>query len=246
MKTADYGVDAPGVIRNLRLTGFGLLLVGASTLLIPRIGNFRWLLFSIFVTYGASFALTSLLMFVYAKVGKLRHRDFLLGLYQFRGDESVLDIGTGAGLLAIGAAKKTPNGKVTGVDIWNTEDLSDNSKARAVENAKLEGVAKRVEILREDARQLSLPDQSFDLVVSNLCLHNIEDEKGRESACLEIARVLKTGGVALVSDFSRTAEYQKVFQKAGLLVDKKRSPWFKTLAFPPMTILRAQKAPAIA
>ncbi|MBL8992650.1 MAG: class I SAM-dependent methyltransferase [Spirochaetia bacterium] len=184
-------------------------------------------------------------MFVYARVGKLRHRDFLLGLYHFRGDEKVLDVGTGAGLLAVGAAKKVPDGKVIGIDIWNVDDLSNNSKARAVENVQIEGVARRVEVLREDARKLSFPDQSFDLVVSNLCLHNIEEEKGREEACLEIARVLKTGGVALISDFSRTAEYQKIFQKAGLLVDKKRSPWFKTLAFPPMTILRAQKAPAV-
>lgn len=246
MKTADYGIDAPGVIRNLRLTGFGLLLVGASTLLIPRIGNFRWLLFTVFTTYGASFALTALLMFIYAKVGKHRHRDFLLGLYAFRGDEKVLDVGTGAALLAIGAAKKVPNGKVTGIDIWNVDDLSDNSKDKATENAKIEGVARRVEILREDARKLSFADQSFDLVVSNLCLHNIEEEKDREAACLEIARVLKTGGIALVSDFSRTGEYLKTFQKAGLLVEKKRSPWLKTLAFPPMTILRIQKAPAIA
>ena len=62
-------------------------------------------------------------MVVYSKFMKFRHRDNMLGMVNWRGDERVLDVGTGAGLLLIGAAKKLNTGKATGVDVWSTVDL---------------------------------------------------------------------------------------------------------------------------
>ena len=47
----------------------------------------------------------------------------------------------GRGLLAIGAAKRLKTGKVTGIDVWNPQELSGNSADAAKENAKAEGVA---------------------------------------------------------------------------------------------------------
>jgi hypothetical protein len=40
-------------------------------------------------------------------------------------------------------------------------------------------------------------------------------------ACKEIARVLKSDGTALISDFMHTSEYEKEFRKMGL--ETKRS-----------------------
>ena len=45
-------------------------------------------------------------MLVYSKWGKFRHRDRMLNMIAWRGDEHVLDVGTGRGLLIIGAAKR--------------------------------------------------------------------------------------------------------------------------------------------
>ncbi|MBA0085829.1 MAG: 50S ribosomal protein L11 methyltransferase, partial [Acidobacteria bacterium Pan2503] len=57
-------------------------------------------------------------MLFYSKVGKLALRERLLDKIPWRGDESVLDVGCGRGLLAVGAAKRVSSGTVTGVDVW--------------------------------------------------------------------------------------------------------------------------------
>ena len=85
---------------------------------------------------------------------------------------------------------------------------------------------------------MPFPDASFDVVLSNLCLHNIPDAGGRADACHEIARVLKRGGVALVSDFIRTGDYVRSFEAAGLSVTR-TAPRFDV--FPPLRIVRALK-----
>jgi len=157
-----------------------------------------------------------LLMVPYVEVEKFRHRDRMLNLAPWRGNEQVLDIGTGRGLLMIGAAKRLTTGKSIGIDIWREQDLSHNTLEAAMRNAQIEGVANKVEIRNADARQMPFPDRSFDCVLSNLCLHNIPSREGRAAACREIARVLKPGGVALVSDFKYTDEYAKALREEGL------------------------------
>ena len=52
-------------------------------------------------------------MVLYSKFMKFRHRDKMLGMVNWRGDERVLDVGTGAGLLLVRAAKKLNTGKGT-------------------------------------------------------------------------------------------------------------------------------------
>jgi len=43
------------------------------------------------------------------------------------GGEHVFDVGTGRGLLLIGAARRLTSGKGIGIDVWSTKDLSGNS-----------------------------------------------------------------------------------------------------------------------
>ena len=86
---------------------------------------------------------------------------------------------------------------------------------------------------------MSFPDASFDVIVSNLCLHNIYDRRTRLQALHQIVRVLKPGGIALISDYKRTAEYADEFRKAGLQVQRKRGSLIAT--FPPLTIVIATK-----
>src|SRR5258706_2496951 len=210
MKKPDYGIDAPGVVRNLLVIG-ALLLGGRTFLPAPLRSLQRAMLWT-----GIALVVEGLLMLLYAKWGKFRHRDRMLAAVDWKGDERVLDVGTGRGLLLIGAAKKLPpGGRAVGIDVWSTKDLSGNAKERTEANAALEGVADSVELRSEDARKTSFPDASFDVVLSNLCLHNIPSAEGRAAARREIARVLAPGGVALVSDFMKTAEYVRTFREAG-------------------------------
>jgi len=178
-------------------------------------------------------------MLVYAKAGKFRHRDRILAKVPWTGVETVLDVGAGRGLLLIGAAKRLTTGHATGIDIWNAEDLTGNGPEGLLSNIALEGVADRTDVKSEDAREMSFPDSSFDVVLSNVCLHNIYEQPGRAKACQEIVRVLKPGGLAVISDYKLMREYQGEFTKAGLTVEMCPLDW--TGCFPPMRILVARK-----
>src|SRR5579885_2484667 len=99
----DYGVDAPNVIRNLLVIGVGVAAITTIWHTI-RVGPVTFILFPSLYVCAASFLLPGILMLVYAKYGKFRHRDRMLGYVSWRGDEQVLDVGTGRGLLLVGAA----------------------------------------------------------------------------------------------------------------------------------------------
>src|SRR5271170_4210361 len=58
-----------------------------------------------------------------SRTGKLKMREKLLDSVPWKGDEKVLDVGCGRGLLMIGAAQRVKTGRATGVDIWRHEDL---------------------------------------------------------------------------------------------------------------------------
>jgi arsenite methyltransferase len=240
VKTPDYGVDAPPVIWTLGAVGVVGMVAGVCALrLLPFAwrGAVAWPAWSI----GATCALQASLMILYAKVGKFRHRDRMLARIAWRGDEHVLDVGTGRGLLLIGAAKRLAagSGRAVGVDVWSAKDLSGNEADATLENARLEGVADRVELATEDARKLSFPDASFDIVLSNLCIHNLPTDADRAQACGEVARVLKPGGRALISDFKRTALYARTLAAAGLTVKRGGPALFDT--FPPLRVVEAEK-----
>ena len=76
-------------------------------------------------SFGAGSALVSGMVWS-SKVGKLSARDRLIEALSLRGDESVLDVGCGRGLLLIAAAKLLTTGKAVGVDLWSAKDQSDN------------------------------------------------------------------------------------------------------------------------
>jgi ubiquinone/menaquinone biosynthesis C-methylase UbiE len=237
MKKIDYGVDAPAVIRNLTIaSAVGFLL--PVFLPIIKIGQVI-ISTSGFTLMGVSCGLMAAWMLLYSLYGKLRHRDRILNMVEWKGSEMVLDVGTGRGLLMIGAAKRLTTGKAIGIDIWNTEDLTKNTMENTMSNALLEGVKDKVEIKNDNAIEMNFGDNTFDVVISNLCLHNIYNVADRKKACNEICRVLKKGGTAIISDFRHMKEYKSNFDKAGL--QTKLYPASYLTTFPPLPILKATK-----
>ncbi len=148
----------------------------------------------------------------------------ILDALALRGDEQVLDIGCGRGAVLMLAAHRVPLGKAVGVDVWRQRDQT-GSRQITERNAVVEGVRDRVEVLDGDARELPFPDGSFDLVVSNLTLHNIRDADERKVALREAVRVLRPGGRLRIVDLdSRT--YVEPLQDAGCLdVEVHRLDW---------------------
>jgi arsenite methyltransferase len=210
----DYGIDAPGVIRNLLLIGVLLLPVGWFVPSV-RVGSITFVIGPAALFTGSALILEGILMIIYSKWGKFRHRDRMLKMVEWKGDESVLDVGTGRGLLMIGAAKNLKTGKAVGIDIWSTKDLSGNTMNETLRNAELEGVRQRIDVQDGDATAMKFADTRFDVILSNVCIHNIPTREGRDKACREIARVLKPGGRAIISDFIYTSDYVKAFGAAG-------------------------------
>jgi arsenite methyltransferase len=234
----DYGIDAPGVVRNLFIAGV-LLLVLSSRFPVIRVGPIIFLWKSGAVVTGVLCLIEGVLMVVYAKHGKFLHRDRMLAMVDWKGNESVLDVGTGRGLLMIGAAKKLTTGKAVGIDIWSTKDLSGNAMDKTLQNAELEGVRDKVDVQSGDASAMKFPDASFDVVVSNLCIHNIPTRQGRDKACQEIVRVLKPGGKAIISDFIKTRDYVNAFKAAGAATSRTGLDFLRT--FPPLRIIEVRK-----
>jgi ubiquinone/menaquinone biosynthesis C-methylase UbiE len=150
----------------------------------------------------------------------------LLGTLNLRGDERILDMGCGRGAVLLMAAQHLTTGRAVGVDLWRTLDQSGNSAEATRRNAIAEGVADRVDLHSGDMTALPFEDNSFDLVLSSLAIHNISGSAGRQKAINEAVRVLRPGGRLLIADVRATRQHPVQLTRMGMNeVARRRLGW---------------------
>ena len=121
--------------------------------------------------------------------------------------ETVLDLGSGAGLDVLLSAKRVgPTGKAYGLD------MTDEMLAEANANKAKAGMT-NAEFLKGHIEDIPLPDGSVDVVVSN-CVINLSVDK--DQVFREIYRVLKPGGRVAVSDIVTTRPLPEGVRKSLL------------------------------
>lgn len=114
-----------------------------------------------------------------------------LALGHLRVGDTVLDLGSGAGMDSILAARQVgPTGKVIGVDM--TEAMV--RKARS--NAAVLGLT-NVEFIHARLENLPLDDESVDVAISNGTFNLCRD---KPKALAEVFRVLRPGGRVQMAD----------------------------------------------
>ena len=116
-----------------------------------------------------------------------------------------LDVGCGSGALTIACARRNPQARMVGCDIWSGAYKRVFSKEICRRNAKAEGVG-NVSFTEGNALKLPFADESFDAVTSNYVYHNIAGH-GKQQLLLETLRVLKKGGSFAIHDLMEPMRY---------------------------------------
>lgn len=120
-------------------------------------------------------------------------RKQLVKLVAERKPTNIVDIATGTGDVAISMAVNIPNSQIVGIDL--------SKEMLKVVQQKIEclSIKPNIKLLCEDAENLSLSSNSFDVVTVSFGIRNFENiDKGLS----EYHRILKEGGSLFVMEFS--------------------------------------------
>jgi ubiquinone/menaquinone biosynthesis C-methylase UbiE len=137
-------------------------------------------------------------------VPKINYTEWVLHSFQWRGDERVLDIGSGAGTYFQLLKLNWPEVRYCGLDI--SPGMLQKHPAKGG-------------LLLGNAVKLPFPDDSFDVVMANHMIYHLEDIDG---ALAEFRRVLKPDGVlmAATNSVQSMPELQVLMRRAILLLTR--------------------------
>jgi arsenite methyltransferase len=234
----DYGIDGSFHTISARAQGIG---VGAQATALAVWAGISWArgrrASAALAGLSAGAIAATVALYLHAtRTGKFVVWDRVLGDLRLRGDETVLELGCGRGAVLMAAAKRLPRGRAIGVDLWRA-DQTENSQQSTLANAAAEDVADRIELHTADMTALPLANESVDVIVSNLAIHNIPTHEGRRQALNEAVRVLRPGGRLAIADLWETRQHADHLRELGWRNVRRRNlgwrmwyggPWFST------------------
>ena len=234
----DYGIDGSFHTISARGQAIGVAVDAAALAMWSAISLARGKRLTAALTGTSALGIAaSAALYIYAtKAGKFDVWNEILDDLRLQGDETVLDMGCGRGAVLLAAAKRLPNGRAIGVDLWRA-DQTDNSPSATLANAQLENVAERIELHTADMTALPFDDNSVDVIVSSLAIHNIPTHAGRRQALGEAMRVLRPGGRLAIADLWETRQHAVHLRERGWSNVRRRSvgwrmwyggPWIST------------------
>ena len=214
VRHGSYGMDAPGPFTIIALLGLGNLVLAAFTR-------------SIGPLFGGLVPLLVVAVAVHtSRRGKFLVWRDILDRLRLMGSERVLDLGCGRGAVLMAAAGRLTSGRAFGIDIWRRADQSGTAAGATRANARAENVAEKVVLLTGDMTALPFRSGSFDLVTSNVALHNIRGTEGRRRALEEAVRVLRPGGRLALADLRHTDKQVKRLAELGMAdVERRNLGW---------------------
>ncbi len=141
--------------------------------------------------------------------------------------DSVLEVAPGPGYLAVALAK-LGNYRIVGMDISQAfVDI-------ATQKAKEAGV--QVEFRQGDASQMPFPSDSFNLIVCRAAFKNFA---APVTALIEMYRVLKVGGKAVIIDLRHDASQEDINRAVDAMGLGTINTWMTKFTFKHMLLKRA-------
>jgi ubiquinone/menaquinone biosynthesis C-methylase UbiE len=193
--------------KNVLVLGSVTLLTGLLAL-IPFGPLYRGVMLLLFLMMLVSFFLPLYAYVMFSqKGGRLQEKIYQLIVKKLGTNVtgSVLDIGSGNGVLAVRLALQNPDAKVTGMDYWGRD--WEYSKGVCEQNARKAGVQDRLSFQRGDAASLDFANETFDGAISNLTFHEVQSVLDKRKVLAEALRVIKPGGVFSFVDYFDESKY---------------------------------------
>jgi demethylmenaquinone methyltransferase/2-methoxy-6-polyprenyl-1,4-benzoquinol methylase len=122
----------------------------------------------------------------------IKWRKKVLKLVAAKNPETILDIATGTGDLAIMMAQTNAK-KITGIDI--SEGMMEVGRKKVA----AKNLSYKIELVLADSESMPFPDNTFDAITVGFGIRNFEH---LETGLAEILRVLKPGGIFVILETS--------------------------------------------